>query len=66
MTCPNCIETMKQLKKPFGPCGAKRIFMQCPKCGYNIQKSSIPFYQKRELTEFEKRIEEINNKWEML
>jgi hypothetical protein len=63
MTCPNCIEQMTKVTKPFGPSGAKRIYLQCTKCGYNVRKSSIIYYENREISEFDKRIEKINNQW---
>jgi DNA-directed RNA polymerase subunit M/transcription elongation factor TFIIS len=62
-TCPNCVEILKPKTKPFGRGGAKRIFLQCPICGYNFQKNSIPYDEKKEIMEFEKRVNETNNKW---
>jgi DNA-directed RNA polymerase subunit M/transcription elongation factor TFIIS len=65
-TCPDCIEPLEPITKHFGPNGGKRIYLQCPKCGYNIRKSSIIYYENREIAEFDKRKEETNCKWENL
>ena len=50
MYCPDCIEEMieetritSRWKFPV-----KRIFYVCPKCGYNVQKSTYEYYDKRE------------------
>lgn len=46
MTCPDCIEEMvKQTKKTMV---GKRVFIVCQKCGYNVRKYSLMFYEKQE------------------
>jgi len=61
MICPNCCIEMVEKTKRFGPLGGKRIFIQCPKCGYNIKKASLMFYQQREYDDFQRMKEIINN-----
>lgn len=46
MICYNCIEEMKP--ESHKTRRGIRIFLKCPKCGFNIQKSNIKFYVEQE------------------
>jgi hypothetical protein len=51
MTCPDCIIEMKKETRPTKR--GDRVFMVCPKCGYNEQANGQLYQQRHELSEFE-------------
>lgn len=59
--CPNCITELKPITKRFGPQGGKRVFLQCPGCGYNIMKSSKEFHDRKDMDDLKEMKLILNN-----
>jgi DNA-directed RNA polymerase subunit M/transcription elongation factor TFIIS len=59
MICPNCITVMVFQTRKTGQ--GERVFLTCPKCGYNVRRNSIEYETRAELDRFEKDKIRINN-----
>lgn len=63
MICPNCIEKMEEKTKHLGRYEGKRIVLQCPKCGWNVKKSTVRFEDRTELEIFYDNKQKTNDLW---
>jgi DNA-directed RNA polymerase subunit M/transcription elongation factor TFIIS len=58
MTCPDCIEIMTKETRIAGKFKGKRVFLVCPKCGYNVPRAYVEYYDEQELEIYENHLYE--------